>query len=145
MVKKTYTFEKDGNVNDVYTLSNTRGAEIDVLTYGARLTRVWMPDKKGKFADCLVGCKKPEDYYGENPYFGATIGRYANRIGDGTFTLNGETYTLEKNDNGHSLHGGTTANFDRQIWSAEIVGNHLDLSLFSPDGAGGFPLFLPLV
>jgi len=139
MVKKTYTFEKDGNVNDVYTLSNTRGAEIDVLTYGARLTRVWMPDKKGKFADCLVGCKKPEDYYGENPYFGATIGRYANRIGDGTFTLNGETYTLEKNDNGHSLHGGTTANFDRQIWSAEIVGNHLDLSLFSPDGAGGYP------
>ena len=139
MIKKTYSFVKNGNINDVYTLSNASGAEVDVLTYGARLIRISMPDRKGKFADCLVGCKKPEDYYDENPYFGATIGRYGNRIGGAKFTLNGETYTLEANDNGNTLHGGVTANFDRVIWNAKIEGDRLVLTHVSPDGAGGFP------
>ena len=139
MIKKTYSFEKDGKMNDVYTLSNASGAEVDVLTYGARLIRISMPDKKGHFADCLVGCKTPEDYYGDNPYFGATIGRYGNRIGDAKFTLNGTTYQLEANNGKNTLHGGNTANFDRQIWAAEIVKNRLVLSHVSPDGAGGYP------
>ncbi|MBO4940180.1 MAG: galactose mutarotase [Clostridia bacterium] len=139
MITKTYSFKKDGKINDVYTLSNSKGSEVDVLTYGARLIRISMPDKKGKFADCLVGCKKPEDYYGENPYFGATIGRYGNRIGESKFTLNGETYHLEANEGKNILHGGKTTNFDRQIWTAEIIKNRLELSHFSPDGAGGFP------
>lgn len=139
MIQKTYSFKKDGKINDVYTLSNVKGSEVDVLTYGARLIRISMPDRKGKFDDCLVGCKRPEDYYDDNPYFGATIGRYGNRIGGSKFVLNGETYTLEANDGKNSLHGGNTANFDRQIWDAKIVGNHLELSHTSPDGAGGYP------
>lgn len=139
MIQKTHTFKKDGKINDVYTLSNKGGASVDVLTYGARLIRIMMPDRKGKFADCLVGCKSPEDYYDENPYFGATIGRYGNRIGGAKFTLNGETYTLEPNDKGNTLHGGNTANFDRVIWDAEIDGERLVLTHVSPDGAGGFP------
>ncbi len=139
MIRKTYSFEKNGVVNDVYTLSNSKGSEVDVLTYGARLIRISMPDRNGKFSDLVVGCKTPEDYYGDNPYFGATVGRYGNRIGDAKFTLNGKTYTLEANNNQNCLHGGVTSNFDRVLWKAEIKENRLSLSHTSPDGAGGFP------
>lgn len=139
MIKKTYSFEKDGKQNDVYTLSNSSGVEVDILTYGARLIRISVPDKLGNFDDVLVGCKYPEDYYGENPYFGATIGRYGNRIEKGTFTINGTRYQLEINDKANHLHGGTSTNFDRIIWDAEIVGDRLVMRHTSPDGAGGYP------
>lgn len=139
MIKKTYSFEKEGRINDVYTLTNASGASVDVLTYGARLIRIMMPDRKGKLGDVLVGCARPEGYYEENPYFGATIGRYGNRIGGAKFLLNGKTYSLEANDGKNTLHGGVTADFSRQIWDAEIVDDHLVLTHLSPDGAGGFP------
>ena len=67
MIKKTYSFEKDGKQNDVYTLSNQKGVEVDILTYGAHLIRISVPDKNGNFDDVLVGCKKPEDYYEITP------------------------------------------------------------------------------
>ncbi len=139
MIKKTYSFIKNGKTNDVYTLTNKLGAEVDVLTYGARIIRISVPDKNGCFDDVVVGCKTPEDYYGDNPYFGATVGRYANRIGGSRFPLNGEMVTVEANEGKNSLHGGTTAGFDRQIWDAEIVNDALVLTLVSPDGAGGYP------
>ena len=139
MIKKTYSFTVDGKQNDVYTLSNGNGYEVDILTYGGRITRIFAPDKNGNFDDLIVGCKKPEDYYGENPYFGATIGRYGNRIEGAAFTLNGQTYSIEANEKGNTLHGGYSSNFDRVIWAAEIDENTLVLSHVSPDGAGGFP------
>ena len=97
MIKKSYSFEKNGVVNDVYTLKNAKGAQVDILTYGARIIRISVPDRKGKLADVVVGCKNPEDYYEENPYFGATVGRVCNRIGGAKFTLNGEEYLVEAN------------------------------------------------
>ena len=139
MIEKTYSFIKDGNVNDVYTLSNKNGCEVDVLTYGARLIRLSLPDKKGVFSDCLVGCKCPEDYYGAPHYFGATIGRYGNRIENSAFSINGTTYHVEANEAPNSLHGGSTANFDTQIWEASIDRNRLVMHHLSPDGAGGSP------
>ena len=139
MIKKTYSFTKNGQSNDVYTLKNQMGAEVDILTYGARIIRISMPDKNGRFDDLVVGCKTPEDYYGENPYFGATVGRFANRIGASKFPLNGEMVTVESNEGNNSLHGGTAAGFDKQIWDAEIVGDALVLTHVSPDGAGGYP------
>ena len=139
MIKKTYSFLKNGQTNDVYTLSNQQGSEVDILTYGGRITRISMPDRKGVFHDCVVGCKRVEDYYEDNPYFGATIGRYGNRIGGAVFSLNGKQYTLEANDNGNTLHGGVSGDFSRKIWQAEIVDKRLVLSLISPDGEGGFP------
>ena len=139
MITKTYSFEKDGKQNDVYTLRNANGLEADILTYGARLIRLIAPDKTGFFSDVIVGCKTPEDYYGENPYFGATIGRYGNRIGGGKFTLNGNVYEIEQNEGNNTLHGGYSANFDRVVWNAEIDGERLVLTHVSPDGAGGFP------
>ena len=139
MIKKTYTFRKGGKTNDVYTLSNSKGCEADILTYGARIIRIWTPDKDGNFDDVIVGCKTPEDYYGKNPYFGATIGRFGNRIENSQFVINGATYTVEANEGKNCLHGGITSNFDRQVWDAEIQGETLVLSHVSPDGAGGFP------
>ena len=139
MIKKSYTFFKNGKQNDVYTLRNRNAYEVDILTYGGRIIRIWAPDKNGKFDDLIVGCKTPEEYYGENPYFGATIGRYGNRIEGAKFTLNGKEYILEANENKNTLHGGVTSNFDRVIWNAEVMGETLVLSHISPDGAGGFP------
>ena len=139
MIKKTYSFTMNNQQNDVYTLSNKNGYEVDILTYGGRITRIWAPDKKGNFDDLIVGCAKPEDYYGENPYFGATIGRFGNRIEGARFTLNGTEYRLEANEKSNTLHGGYSSNFDRVIWSADIENDTLVLSHTSPDGAGGFP------
>ena len=139
MIAKTYSFEKNGETYDVYTLTNANGAQMDILTYGARITRLCVPDKNGVFGDVIVGFATPEEYIGCGKYYGATIGRYGNRIGNAKFTLNGKEYTLEKNNGAHSLHGGNTANFDGQNWAAEMQGNTLALSLLSPDGAGGFP------
>ena len=139
MIRKTGAFEKDGKINEVYTFTNKNGATMQMITYGARITSLCVPDKNGNFSDVIVGCKNLCDYYDQKDYFGATIGRYCNRIEKGKFTLNGRQYQLETNQNSHSLHGGKTANFDRQIWSAEIKGDSLVFSLFSPDGAGGYP------
>ena len=139
MIRKSYSFEKDGAINDVYTLTNEKGAEVDILTYGARIIRISVPDRNGKFADVVVGCKKPEDYYGENPYFGATVGRFCNRIGGAKFSLNGKEYCLEANEGKNSLHGGKTADFSRVVWNAEMQGEFLVLTHLSPDGAGGYP------
>lgn len=139
MIKKTYSFEKDGKTCDVYTLSNKSGMEADILTYGGRLIRLTAPDKHGKFSDCVVGCKTPEQYFDENPYFGATIGRFGNRIGGAAFQINGVDYHVEANEKGNTLHGGYSSNFDRVVWDARIEGDRLLLSHLSPDGAGGFP------
>ena len=139
MITKTYTFIKNEKVNDVYTLKNENGMEVDILTYGARIIRISAPDKHGKFSDCVVGCKRPEDYYEDNPYFGATIGRYGNRIGGAKFTLNGQEYVLESNEGNNILHGGIEGDFSRKIWSADIVNGRLEMSYLSPDGESGFP------
>ena len=139
MIVKSYSFEKNGNINDVYTLRNRNGMEADILTYGGRLIRLSAPDRCGNFLDCIVGPKRPEDYYEENPYFGAIIGRYANRITAGKFTLGGKVYQLEQNEGEKSLHGGLSANFDRVVWEATIEGDRLILSHLSKNGAGGYP------
>jgi aldose 1-epimerase len=140
MIKKTYSFTFDGKNNDVYTLSNGF-MEVDVLTFGARIISIRMPDKDGNMGDLVMGCKTPEDYYALplDEYFGATVGRFCNRIEKGKFTLNGKEYTLEINNGENSLHGGVTARFDRLIWNAKIDGDGIIFSHFSPDGAGGYP------
>ena len=139
MIKKTYSFTKNGKVNDVYTFTNKQGSSMQMLTYGARIISLCVSDKNGVFGDVIVGCKNPEDYYEQKDYFGATVGRYCNRIENAKFFLNGKEYNLEANQNGHSLHGGNTANFDRVVWNAEIVGDSLEFTHLSLDGAGGYP------
>ncbi|WP_037914683.1 aldose epimerase family protein [Actinacidiphila yeochonensis] len=116
------------------------GVEVEVLTYGGILHALRVPDERGRLADVVLSLPDLESYQEVSPYFGALIGRYGNRIAGGTFTLDGETYTLPANDRGQTLHGGPEG-FDRRVWAAEALpdGAGLRLSLVSPDGDMGFP------
>jgi aldose 1-epimerase len=93
------------------------------MSYGATLVSLRLPDRDGRFDDVLLGFDDLAGYLGTHPYFGVIVGRYANRIAGGEFTLDGETYTLARNNNGNSLHGGLKG-FDKVLWKGEIVHEH---------------------
>jgi len=132
----------DGTEIEQYTLRNAKGAIAKVVTYGATLTELWVPDKSGKNADVVLGFDKLDGYAGEHPYFGATIGRYANRIAKGKFTLDGKEYSLFLNNGPNSLHGGKVG-FSRKVWKAEPVkvahGAAVRFTYVSADGEEGYP------
>jgi aldose 1-epimerase len=135
----------DGTAVDVYTLTNSRGMEVKILTYGGILQSIKVPDHHHHFANVTLGFATLDDYVAHNspgPYFGALIGRYANRIAKGTFQLNGTTYHLPINNPPNSLHGGTVG-FDKHVWGATAVQGRssvsLVLTLTSPDGDQGYP------
>ncbi|CAK9796835.1 Galactose mutarotase [Anthophora plagiata] len=122
-----------------YTLKNKAGQEVDIVTYGATITSIRTPDKQGNIADVVLGFNNVEGYLTtDNPYFGATIGRVANRIKNAEFTLNGEKYYLTKNQGENTLHGGSNG-WSSKVWNATVKSNQLVLSLLSKDGDEGFP------
>ena len=134
----------DGTAVDKYTLSNARGMTVSILTYGGIIQSLSVPDAHGRVANVTLGFSDLAGYLSPayvkaNPYFGAIIGRYGNRIGGAKFTLDGTTYTLDPNNNGNTLHGGTTG-FDKVVWKAEEVPGEdtvgLRLSRLSPAGEG---------
>ena len=123
----------------LYTMKNQNGMEIAVTDYGAILVKVLVPDKDGKLKDVVLGYDDVRGYECGTLYFGATVGRVANRIGGGEFELNGKTYTLTKNDNQNTLHGGTDY-YDKRMWKVEEADDsHISLGLHSSDGDQGFP------
>jgi len=132
----------DGQAVDIYTLRNKHGAAANIMTYGGIVTSLKVPDKDGKLVDVVLGYDSLEGYVTNNPYFGALIGRYGNRIGAGKFTLNGTTYTLATNNGPNHLHGGLKG-FDKRIWSAKPLkcdgGAALQLNYRSVDGEEGYP------
>ena len=133
----------DGTQVEIYTLRNAKGAEAKIMTYGGIVQSLTMPDKNGKLGDIVLGYDNLQGYVDKTPYFGALIGRYGNRIGNAKFTLDGKTYTLAGNNNGHSLHGGIKG-FDKVVWhvaEAEVTqhGPELELTYLSKDGEEGFP------
>ena len=142
-VKRT-SFGKlpDGTEIQQFTLRNAKGALAKVITYGATLTELWMPDKSGKNADIVLGFDNIAGYLTDHPYFGATVGRYANRIARGQFQLDGRTYSLFINNGPNSLHGGK-AGFNRKVWKAEPVGlahgAAVRFTYVSEDGEEGYP------
>ncbi|XP_006624842.1 aldose 1-epimerase-like isoform X2 [Apis dorsata] len=122
-----------------YTLKNKVGQEVDIITYGATITSIRIPDKYGNIADIVLGFDSIEEYMMPyNPYFGATVGRVANRIKKGEFTLKGKKYHLTKNEGQNHLHGGTKG-WNSKIWHADVQYNQLVLSLLSEDGDEGYP------
>src|SRR5215213_11825857 len=114
--------------------------EVAVLSYGGIVQSLLAPDRDGRRADVVLGFDDVRRYPQESPYFGALVGRYANRIADGRFDLNGRTYQLPVNNGPNSLHGGTEG-FDKRVWDAEELpgASGVRLSLTSPDGDQGFP------
>jgi aldose 1-epimerase len=125
-----------------YTLRNAHGIELRVISYGATLTELRVPDRAGKLADVVLGFDRLEEYVDHSPYFGATIGRVANRIAGAHFELAGEQYQLAANNGPNHLHGGKRG-WDKVVWSAAPVaredGVAVKLSYLSPDGEEGYP------
>jgi aldose 1-epimerase len=132
----------DGREVDLYTLSNKNGLEVGILNYGGVIQTLKAPDRNGKFKDIVLGFDNLGLYVAKNPYFGALVGRYANRIGNAKFSLDGKEYHVPKNDGPNCLHGGII-NFSKQLWVANGGGTpqnaKLVLEYVSADGEEGFP------
>ena len=135
----------DGKEAYLFTLTNKNGLRLSITNFGGRMVQLWTPDRQGRFDDIITGFDTLDRYVNRNPYFGALVGRYANRISNSTFTLNGKTYKLDPNqppDQIHHLHGGTRG-FSYLLWNAEVPeedeGGKLRLTLTSPDGDQGYP------
>src|SRR5215813_3520643 len=140
--KKSFGKLPDGTEVEEYTLHSAKGAVAKIITYGATLTELWVPDKSGKNADLVLGFDNLQQYTGDHPFFGATIGRYGNRIAKGKFSVDGHEYTLFLNNGPNSLHGGKEG-FNRKVWKAEPVkaahGAAVKFTYVSKDGEEGYP------
>ena len=129
----------DGKEVCLYTLTNSNGVEACITNYGGRIVSLMVPDRNGEFRDVVLGHDSIADYINIDGNFGALIGRYGNRINQGRFTIDSVAYQLPRNNFGHCLHGGPTG-FHHAVWDAvQPDDSTLSLSLFSPDGADGFP------
>ncbi|MFC3294254.1 aldose epimerase family protein [Modicisalibacter luteus] len=145
--KSTFGKLPDGRIVEVYRLTNANGITMRVINYGGIIVSLKTPDAQGNFEDIVLGFNSLEGYLSDtyrqaNPYFGAIIGRYGNRIAGGKFTLNGTDYQLATNDGNNHLHGGDKG-FDQVLWNAKPFedenGVGVILSYISPDGEEGYP------
>ena len=141
--RETFGTMPDGRSVDSVLLTNSHGLSARVIAYGASLQSVSAPDRDGHLADIALGYPTLKGYLEKPQYFGATVGRYANRIAKGRFALDGRTYQLPVNDGPNSLHGGTRG-FDKVLWTVAAVNHDADkasvtLTYVSPDGDMGYP------
>ena len=136
---EAFVGEKNGKATALYTLTNANGMEVCITNFGGRLVSVMVPDKDGKMVDVILGFDNINDYMTKPSDFGASIGRYANRIAGGKFVLDGETVVLNQNDGENCLHGGAEG-WQYQVYEAEqLDAQTLKLTMHSPDGEMGFP------
>lgn len=143
VTKSTFGTLPSGQTVDVLSMTNAHGVQAQIMTYGATLVSFSVPGKDGKAVELTLGVDSLEAYLAGTPYYGATIGRFGNRIANGVFTLDGTTYTLAKNENGIAhLHGGNIG-FDKVVWDAKAEeladGTRIRLTYRSPDGDEGYP------
>ncbi len=142
ITKKLYGTLESGQNIYAYTLKNHQGMSVTIINYGGAVIKLKVPNRNGKIQDVILGFKNLAGYVNGGTYFGGLIGRYANRIGHGTFTLDGKVYHLSINDRGNTLHGGTIG-FNKRVWNARIIKNArvptLQLEYTSPNGQEGFP------
>lgn len=140
--KENFGKTSEGEAVDKYIISHPEGFEMGVITYGGIITSLKVPGKNGEYEDVVLGFDSLSQYEAGNPYFGAIIGRYGNRIAKGKFSLDGKEYVLETNDGENHLHGGEKG-FDKVVWDAEVTEGEdsvsLKLSYTSPDMEGGYP------
>jgi aldose 1-epimerase len=128
----------NGKKIGLFLLENKSGMQVFVTNYGARIVAVLTPDKGGKITDIALGYNSIKGYLNDKMYLGPTVGRFANRIGDAKFSLDGQEFTLFKNDGDNTLHGGKEG-LDKKIWDAQQDSNTLTLTYLSPDGEEGYP------
>jgi aldose 1-epimerase len=132
----------DGTPVDLYTLTNANGVIVKISNYGGIVISLMVPDRNGRFEDVVLGLDTLQEYVEKSPYFGCIVGRYANRIAKGRFTLDGVEYTLAQNDGENHLHGGIQG-FDKVVWEARPVEHHdsvgLEMAYLSKDGEEGYP------
>lgn len=131
-----------GEQIDLYTLRNSNGIEATITNYGGRLVTLKTPDRHHRFEDIVLGFDNLDGYLAKNPYLGALVGRYANRIANGEFTLGSKTYHLAKNNGPNALHGGLKG-FDKVAWNGKSIdldeGPAVELKYLSPDGEDEYP------
>lgn len=133
--------ESDGKKVYLYTLTNKNGEQVQISNYGGTITSWVTPDNKGNKSSIVLGFNELKGYLAHPPFFGATVGRYGNRIANAKFTLNGKTYKLAANDGKNSLHGGLKG-FDKMVWDAAPLADNtpsLTLNHLSKDGEEGYP------
>ena len=138
--KESFGKTAGGALIDLYTLSNKKGMQVAITNFGATVVALKVPDRAGKAADVVLGFDTLEGYENGTAYFGATVGRYGNRIAGGQFSIDGKTYTLPRNNGNNTLHGGIVG-FNKKVWKA-IAGKDsesLEMSYLSVDGEEGFP------
>lgn len=141
VTRKEFGVTKDGKQAYLYTISSGNGMEAAVTDYGAILVNLLVPDADGNRQDMVLGYDNLADYEENGCFFGATIGRNANRIGGASFTLDGTAYALTANENGNNLHTDFEHGFHKVLWDAKPLsdGNGVQFSYVSPDGENGFP------
>lgn len=139
IVKNSFGTTAKGEAVDVYTIRNSAGTAVDVITYGATVNSIYVADKDGNFADVLSGFDTVEGHEKFSDYQGMTVGRYANRLAGGKFSIDGVEYNVEKNEKGITcLHGG--GELSTAVWKAFVVDdNAVEMNYTSPDGSMGFP------
>ncbi len=140
VIKESFGPTADGRDVTKYIFENAGGIKVGVIDYGATIVSIDVPDRDGNRADIVLGFDDIAGYQSpENPYFGATCGRFANRIAKGKFSIDGAEYSLAVNNGPNALHGGL-AGFDKKVWRSEITGeNSVKMTLASPDGDEGYP------
>ncbi len=135
--QSAYGILPDGRTVTLFTLSNAKGASATIITYGATVTSLVMPDRNGKYADIVLGYDSLGGYIADNAYFGAIVGRYGNRIGKGKFALDGKSYQLTVNNGENHLHGGTLG-FHKVLWAAKVLNDSTEPSVaFSYESKAG--------
>ena len=136
--KKPFGTGPNGEEIDLYTLRNVRGVEVSITNYGGTITSIKAPDRNGVFGDIVLGYETLDEYVKNPRYLGALIGRHANRIARGEFSLNGVEYQLAQNNGANHLHGGVKG-FDKRVWKGSEIESGLHLEYFSPDGEENYP------
>ena len=139
LLQSNFQMEVNGKKTDLYTLRNKNNMEVCITNFGGRIVSVMVPDKDGQMRDVVLGFDSIQDYVSKPSDFGASIGRYANRINQGKFTLDGTEYQLPQNNYGHCLHGGPQG---FQYWMFDAVQpnpQELELTYVAEDGEEGFP------
>ncbi|MGA9507813.1 MAG: aldose epimerase family protein [Candidatus Sulfotelmatobacter sp.] len=137
ITKQAFGRTSDGAAVDLYTLADGK-VEIRIMNYGGIIVSLRAPDREGKLDDVVLGYDSFDGYRTNPAYFGAIIGRYANRIAHGSFQLDGKTYSIPKNNGDNTLHGGIRG-FDKKLWTAQEIKDGIELTYVSKDGEEGFP------